>query len=248
MSKLVIGFFLTLALLSYGTHASSEGVEIEFDGLSPAAQLAIKNMSKERQEVKGRLEEPMGRLKSLKKTYKNSCGGGRPKDSGCQDQFNQIIDAHKSVMETVSGFLNKYNENLKVVVEEIEPQIEAIAYNNTPSDIVENLVGKYEEIEEEFVDPFAVAIQEAFGLGTGETEFEIASSSYIEYKNELKQYKRLGNMLQGKIYKAERQRDLGQILNPTTQEELKNITSWIYGRDIKKYPNTQHAKRTRILR
>lgn len=237
-----------LSVMAVGVSAFAEGVEIEFEGLSPAAIGAMENMAEERKQVTSRLNEPMARLKKLMETYKHSCGMGKPTDSGCQETFNQIIDAHKEVMKKVGKFLDFYNSQLKIVVSELEPQIEGIAYNNTPSDIIEDLMGKYENNAEGFEDGFADAIQKSFGLGDGQTAFEMASASYMQYTSEYNQYRRLGKMLQSKIMEAERMKSLGTILNTETQKELKSITSWIYGNKKREADTTVRTSRTSVLR
>lgn len=251
MKKLgLLTLFLLLTFLflnTNGVSARGSGVEIGLDGLSPAAQNAINNMITVRSEVKEQLEEPIARMKTLQETYQHTCGAGRPKDEGCQKQFSQVIDAYNDVMTNVAGFLEKYNENLRMVVDELEPQIERIAYENSPSDLNEDIINKYEEGSYGYEDEFANAIKDAFGLVEGETEYELLSSSYLQYKKEYKEYALLLRQLNGKIREAGRLRVLGPIINAETQGELARLTGWIFGAKPT-YREPYQIKRTSVLR
>lgn len=241
-------FILVGSLLFSFSNAFSQGVEIEMEGLSPAAVNALQRMSEVREQVKGDLNEPLERLTALKETYQNSCGSGNPTDSGCQQQFNQIIDAHTEVMQKISDFTSKYTENLKVVIDELEPQMEQIAYDNSLSDINEDLIKKFENNDHTVNDEFIDAIVNAFGLGQGQTLFEAKSRSYLDYKTELRGYSRLNNALIAKIRTAQRLQIIGPILNPETQKGLATLTKWIYGRQKGVQPRQVSQSRTVVLR
>jgi len=239
--------FLSLTVIHFD--ALGEGVEIEFEGLSPAAQQALENMSKVRKEVKSKLATPLEKLTALNETYINSCGASaRPKDTGCQDQFNQIIDAHTKVMQEVVNFTDEYTNNLKIVIEELEPQMEQVAYNNSLSDINEDLLQKYEDSDVVLDDEFTQGIINAFGLGEGETQFELASGSYLEYKTELKKYTRINKLLIAKIGQARKVQVLGPIINKETQGQLSKVTNWIYGKKKSVETSPSSYKRTTVLR
>lgn len=251
MKKLgLLTLFLLLTLLflnTRGVSARDGGVEIGLDGLSPAAQKAINNMITVRSEVKGQLEEAMARFDTLKETYIQTCGTGRSNDEGCQKQFNQAIDAYTDVARTIAGFLKKYNENSQMVVDELEPQIERVAYENSPSDLNEDIINKYEEGSYGYEDEFANAIKNAFGLDEGKTEYELLSSSYLQHKKEYKEYALLLRQLKGKIREASRLRVLGPIINAETQGELAKMTGLIFGAKPT-YREPHQIKRTSVLR
>ena len=247
LKRYLITLLTLMAIFCFVQGVSAE-VEIDLEGLSPAAQNALENMSKERKVIKNDLAEPITQLKALRETYKNSCGGGKPKDSGCIEQFNQIIEVYSKVMTRVGGFLKSYNQNLEVVVSETEPQLQNIAYSNSLSDLNEDLINKYDESGEEYEDEFASIISEAFGLGEGLTELEMTASSYINYKREYKMYSSLQKQLNSKIRRAQKVMDLGPILNETTKNELAGLTNFIFGRQVKKTSSVTTKKPRSILR
>lgn len=221
--------FIVFSLISSQRAICGEGVEIQYSGLSPSAQQAVQNMAQQRTEVKKNLEDPYTRLKKLKETYKNSCGEGRPSDSGCRKTFNQIIDAYSNVLQQISSYIKEYKNNLKVVTEELEPKIKKVAYRNSPSDLNEDIIKKYENQDTRFNDKFAKALTEAFGLQRGQTPYENASSLYLQYKDKLSEYSQLDNLLQAKLMQAQRQKNLAPLLNEQTRKELAQITNWISG-------------------
>jgi len=243
--KFFITIFLMLAL-SYSP-VLSQGVELELSGLSPAAKQALQDQIRVREKVRGTIEAPLERLEALQGTYSSTCGNGRPKDSGCQRQFNQIIGSYKKVMEGISEYLGEYNNNIQVVIDELEPQMQRISYKHSPSDLMEDLINKYEGQDMEFEDETANAILEAFVLEEGQTEFEITSQSYLTYKKEYKQYRKIQKLLDRKIQQAEKEKTLGPIINDATKNKLKALTGIIF-KPQAKHKRFKTKKRRQFIR
>ncbi len=220
-------FFLTMcaaffALVLSGNYVETaycneySEVDVILGDMSAAAQKAMELQPKLQEQLESDLAEPIGRLINLKETIKEvNAGPGSL-------EYEQAMSLYKETMTKVNEHMKKRADNLRVIVEELEPKLSEIGYTQTPHDIGEYYRNQEEEVV--YDDPFLNDIIDVFGLeDVGGSLLATNSAAYLDYKNQLNAYKRASVQLSQIIRRIDFQKTIAPLLSPEARGALKDM-------------------------